>query len=304
MSLSNARHFIIGGTEKAGTTSVFTYLSEHGAVCASSRKETDFFRDDANGSPSCESLARYHEYFARFGAGHEIAMEASPGYLGEGQTVAPRIAALLPKTRFLFILREPAARFASSFRFHQERFNVPADLSLAGYFKACQAYESGSAGAGELDEWYLKVLNFGSYADRLQPYLEAFPREQILIKFFDDLGEDPASFMTEVSEFLGISSAPWAGYEFHRQNVTFASRFGPLHKLALKTNDVLEPLLRRYPGIKRQLLGFYKSLNEAPLQGNDAEDQTKAEIEAYYAPANERLAALLGSELPASWRTS
>lgn len=304
MSLSNARHFIIGGTEKAGTTSVFTYLSEHEAVCASSRKETDFFRDDANAEPSCEALARYHEYFARFDDRHEIAMEASPGYLGEGRTVAPRIAALLPKTRFLFILREPAARFASSFRFHQERFNVPADLSLAGYFEACQAYESGATASVELEEWYLKVLNFGSYADRLAPYLDAFPREQILIKFFDELGDDPVAFMTEVSDFLGISSAPWSSYEFHRQNVTFASRFGPLHKLALKTNDVLEPLLRRYPGVKRQLLGLYKSLNEAPLEGDTAAEMTQAELKAYYAPANERLAQLLGSELPESWSRS
>jgi hypothetical protein len=35
--------FVIGGTEKAGTTSVFDYLSAHPQVCASSKKETDFF---------------------------------------------------------------------------------------------------------------------------------------------------------------------------------------------------------------------------------------------------------------------
>lgn len=39
MTLAN---FIIAGTEKAGTTSVFTYLSTHPSVCGSAVKETDF----------------------------------------------------------------------------------------------------------------------------------------------------------------------------------------------------------------------------------------------------------------------
>ncbi|MEM1230018.1 MAG: sulfotransferase [Pseudomonadota bacterium] len=304
MGLNNARHFIIGGTEKAGTTSVFTYLSEHPSVCASSRKETDFFRDEANAVASCDTLARYHEYFERYGAGHEIAMEASPGYLGESATVAARVAALLPKARFLFILRDPTERFVSSFRFHQERFNVPAELSLGEYFEACRAHEAGAPVKPALGEWYLKVLNFGCYADRLQPYLEHFPREQLLIKYFDDLGADPKAFMTEVSDFLQISGDVWQDYEFHRQNVTFASRFGPLHKLALRTNDLLEPFLRRNPGIKRRLLGVYKSLNEAPLQEDAAAAAAKAALRDYYAQPNACLATLLGTRLPDSWSAS
>src|SRR5512142_1676251 len=41
--------FIVGGTEKAGTTSVFDWLSLHPQVAASSRKETDFFRSGFTG---------------------------------------------------------------------------------------------------------------------------------------------------------------------------------------------------------------------------------------------------------------
>ena len=34
---------IIGGTQKAGTTSLFRYLADHPSVCPSSIKEVDFF---------------------------------------------------------------------------------------------------------------------------------------------------------------------------------------------------------------------------------------------------------------------
>lgn len=304
MALQSARHFIIGGTEKAGTTSVFTYLSEHPAVCASSRKETDFFRSEASEGEACAALAQYRAYFDRFQPPQAVAMEASPGYLGLSAEVAPRIARLLPEARLLFILREPAERFASSFRFHQERFNVPADLSLDGYFAACRAYEAGDQPAVALDDWYLKVLNFGCYADRLAPFLAAFPREQILIKLFDELGQDPQGFMGDVSAFLGIDAGLWQDYEFHRQNVTFASRFGALHKMALRANDLLEPVLRRNPGIKRQLLAIYKSMNGAPLATDTAEQQTLAELGSYYSDSNRRLAELMGTELPAGWSRS
>ena len=43
--MSLGRYLIIGGTTKAGTTSLHAYLSDHPQVCASSIKETRFFLD-------------------------------------------------------------------------------------------------------------------------------------------------------------------------------------------------------------------------------------------------------------------
>ena len=57
-------NFVIGGTEKAGTTSVFDYLSAHPQVCASSRKETDFFRNEYSGEREVDAR-RYAAYFER-----------------------------------------------------------------------------------------------------------------------------------------------------------------------------------------------------------------------------------------------
>ena len=91
MRLAN---FVIGGTEKAGTTSVFDWLSAHPQVCASSRKETDFFRDGFTGDPVADAR-RYAGFFESCGGNKPVLMEASPGYLGEAAVVAPRLRALV-----------------------------------------------------------------------------------------------------------------------------------------------------------------------------------------------------------------
>lgn len=52
MQTDDQLYLIIGGTTKAGTTSIFRYLSAHPDVCASSLKETRFFLDKDYPLPS------------------------------------------------------------------------------------------------------------------------------------------------------------------------------------------------------------------------------------------------------------
>src|SRR5687768_10444593 len=96
-------NFIIGGTDKAGTTSVFTYLSAHPSVCGSVIKETNFFRDYYTGDREVD-VANYTSYFGHCAHVAPIVMEASPVYLAGGAEVAVRVHALIPQTKLLFIL--------------------------------------------------------------------------------------------------------------------------------------------------------------------------------------------------------
>ena len=106
---SRLANFVIGGTEKSGTTSVFDYLSAHPQVCASSIKETDFFRHGYTGDLAADAR-RYASYFEHCDSRSLVRLEASPGYLGEAATVAPRLRALVPEAKVLFILRDPVER--------------------------------------------------------------------------------------------------------------------------------------------------------------------------------------------------
>lgn len=298
-------NFIIGGTEKAGTTSVFTYLSQHPDVVASRRKETDFFRHGSGG------LTEYAGYFPDAGEAR-VVMEASPGYLGEADKVAPRMRELIPDVRLLFILREPIDRLYSSYRFHRARLNLPDALTFHGYLQACMAHADHAGVCGpedpagslqDIGEWYLDVLPYGRYARYLRPYFEAFPRYNIKVAFYDDLRRSPREFMAEISGFLEIDESYWSNVDLEPRNVTFFSRSRPLHRLAIMANDRLEPILRARPRLKSAMLRFYKQLNATPA----AEDRISAEdrelLEWYYAPWNLDLEMLLGTRLPAAWCT-
>lgn len=297
-------NFIIGGTEKAGTTSVFAYLSEHPEVCGSSSKETDFFRSGFSGSRD-RDLEQYAKFFPRCQGEcvAPIVMEASPGYLGEAAQVVPRIASLVPDAKFLFILRDPIDRLYSSYNFHVNKLNIDESVSFQDYVEKCLVYDRGEKSASQLqlDDWYLKALRFGRYAEFLARYIETFGRDNVQVMFFDDLNRDVAVFMRTVSRFLGIDEAFWDTYEFRRTNVTFSSKSKWIHRAAIFINTRAEAILRQRPRLKRALVDAYKKLNQQREGYEPMSAAARATLEGYYRPANQALRGLLGIDPPPSW---
>lgn len=294
-------NFIIGGTEKAGTTSVFTYLSAHPEVCGSHVKETDFFRKTYSGNREAD-LPAYGAYFDRCRDDTKILMEASPGYLGEGASVAPRIHGLVPDAKLLFILRDPIDRLYSSYQFHVARLDIDQSIDFGTYVERCIRFDAGQADAPSLGigEWYLRTLGFGRYADNLEHYLRLFSRAQIKVMFFEQLNEDVTGFMREVSEFLGIAPDFYSNYEFKKVNVTFSGKSKLLHWLAVRINEKAEAILRQRPELKQALVKLYKAVNQKQEGYAPMDAQVRAKLERYYEPSNQKLVAMLpaGGKLP------
>lgn len=295
-------NFLIAGTEKAGTTSVFVYLSQHPAVCASLIKETDFFRSGYTGD-RVRDQELYSGYFCKYRESQQVIMEASPGYLGESETVVSRIKSLLPDAKLLFILREPIDRLYSSYSFHVSRLDIPEELSFAEFVQKCLAYDCGDVSPKELglSEWHLKSLSFGRYANYLHQYFMVFPRQNIKVMFYEKLSDDVLEFMTELSVFLKIDQKYWSDFNFRKSNVTFSGRNKALHKLAIGLNNLSEPLLRQRPWLKHPLVNFYKSLNQAASQREPIPAAVRQQLSDYYGGSNRRLSSLIDAELPESW---
>lgn len=299
MRLAN---FIIAGTEKAGTTSVFTYLSEHPGVCSASRKETDFFRNLWSGNSRLDK-ANYAAYFSRCQNRVPIVMEASPGYLGDAETVVPRMASLIPDVKLLFILRDPVERIYSSFNFHVGRLNIDSSITFAKYVDKCIAYERDGRSAEKLDmdEWYLRVLGFGCYARFLEPYFRVFPRHKLKIMFFENLKADPLCFMFELSQFLELNTNFWRTYQFRRANVTFSVSNERLHKAAMYFNSKSEPFLRRHPALKHYLVSLYKKINRGREGYDPMPPDVHAVLREYYRPCDTALCEMIGAEAALPW---
>ena len=304
MDSENSRlaNFIIGGTEKAGTTSVFMYLGEHTQVCGSSSKETDFFRRPLSGDPG-RDRANYANYFTGCPASVPVIMEASTGYLGEAATVAPRINALIPEARLLFILRDPVDRLYSSYNFHKGKLDIDENIQFREYVEMCLAYDRGEVSADKLklDEWYLKMLRFGCYAGFLEAYYASFAKASIKVMFFEHLTNDASGFMKELSAFLHIDETFWDDYEFIKTNVTFSGNNKLLHKAAILANDRMESVLRQRPKLKQALVKLYKRINQAREGYDPMPESVRDTLKSYYHPHNQALCTLLGTEKLTDW---
>lgn len=299
----NKPNFIIGGTNKAGTTSVFRYLSDHPQVCGSSVKETAFFVREYTGDLN-KDTAKLGSYFAHCDSESLIRVEASTSYLALGQVAIPRMQQLLGEPKILFILRNPIERIYSYFNFHSGHLSIPNSVSFEDYLEICTKYDAGMISAEQVpfDAWHLKAPVYGRYAEYLPAYLKAFPRANIRVMLYDDLKNNPKRFMKDVSEFLGITADFYEDYKFAKSNVTFSSKNKLLHKIAVTANRGLERFLRQRPSLKARMVAVYKRINMAKQGYGKMNPETMAQLRGYYVKSNLELEELGCVKLPDSWK--
>jgi len=194
--------FLILGAQKAGTTALYAYLRWHPHVTGPSFKEVSFFdRHYAHG----ERWYRAHLPLRRRGA---TVGEASPSYLFH--PLAPeRVARMLPNARLIALLRNPVERAFSHYQ-HE----VALGREELSFDDAVEAEEQRMRGEVErmLREptyfshawWNYTYVARGLYAEQLERWFAAFPREQLLVLLTDELADDTAGTYRRVLDFLGV----------------------------------------------------------------------------------------------------
>src|SRR5437660_4703703 len=213
MSTSQARllpDFIIIGTQRGGTTSLYYYLTEHPGIARALMKEVHFFDDNFTEGlnwyraqfPS--SLQKY--YAERIRKEHFITGESSPYYLFYPH--APkRISELVPQAKLIVLLRNPVDRAYS----HHWLGTLEGKETLP-FEEAIQREEERMAGEHEkilADEHYesfnhrfFSYLARGIYVDQLQHWMNFYPKEQFLILKSEDLYKDTAAVVQQALEFI------------------------------------------------------------------------------------------------------
>src|SRR3712207_6690007 len=101
--------FVIIGTQRGGTTSLYHYLSKHPEVLPALRKEIHFF--DLNFD---RGLDWYLAHFARQDQPGLVG-EASPLYMFH-RDVPERVRRVLPNAKFIALLRNPVDRAYSQYQ--------------------------------------------------------------------------------------------------------------------------------------------------------------------------------------------
>jgi hypothetical protein len=223
-------NLIVGGAQRAGTTSLHYLLAGHPQVYfPESPQEIHFFDLDA-------AYARGLDHYRRLFRGwreEPWVGQTSPLYLFE-PSVAERIHHHLPQARLVFILREPVAR-AYSHYWLEVRYGWEGE----GFERALELEEERLEGGFAARRNYSYVAR-GRYAEQLQRYYDRFPRQQILVLLQEELRADPERFIRRCADFLGLPvegfSAP-GGRVAHR-NAARLPRWPRLQRWARPVREV------------------------------------------------------------------
>jgi hypothetical protein len=305
---SDYKFLIIGGTSKAGTTSVFNYLANHPQIC-SFTKETRFFLDPDYPLPSDK---RHHrndpaEYLSLFDSGKSHAkenwrLEATPDYLHSPNT--PRaIRETLPNVRLIFILREPISRLLSWYRFGQAVNEISPEMTFDDY--VALQNEIGESFPDGYRHPAFGALRHGRYSLNLERFLEVFGASLIDVLFYEDLCRDPSSFISSICRSAGISEAYFGNYSFNIVNKTVQVRNARLHRAYFETKDQLRKLVRHTPQIRsvlRQVRSavdtMYQRMNVTKSRSIVMSSSTEDFLSSYYGDEASCLAKLLGAQVP------
>lgn len=178
--------FVVIGAQKAGTSSLYGQLAAHPSVVPALRKEVHHF-DRGPGS-----VAHYRAWFPRRATLDAVAARTGRGVTGEATpfyllhpAVPERLRAVVPDARLVAVLRDPVARAVSGFHHAVRVGDEHRPIELALDPAAAEDLPPPSAVA-----WYdaptcpvrrRGYLARGRYAEQLERWFAAFPREQLLV---------------------------------------------------------------------------------------------------------------------------
>lgn len=219
-------NFLIVGTQRGGTTSLFIYLLQHELVFGPRRKKgVHYFDTDYH-----RSELWYRAHFPRRstidGLKAESGMmpavgEGAPYYMFH-PAIADRVARMMPDCRIIMVLREPLDRAVSHHNHEVARgFET---LSLTDAFDAEVERLAGEEARLLSDPTYVSkahihhsYLGRGKYADQVERYQKALGPDRVLVLDSAMLRSDPAGTVRTATEFLELPPMEVADYPLYNQ---------------------------------------------------------------------------------------
>lgn len=187
--------FIIVGTPKSGTTSLYSYLSEHEEIFPALEKEPFYFFSDGLGKYK-KGIRWYKSFFpSDKEKGNKITGEASAPYLYYSESVK-NIKKEVPNGKFIILLRNPVDRLFSHYQMgvRSGRQNRTFEQTTRPLFHY------------GLENCPVDWINQSYYLPQIKRWFKYFPnRDQTLIIKSEDLFNDTQETFDLVCEFLSIS---------------------------------------------------------------------------------------------------
>lgn len=196
--------FMIIGAQKAGTTALSHFLSQHPDVVMAKGKEVHLFDapDYSADWFANEINQRYAAYFD--GANPALLWgEATPIYLYRPEIIA-ELKRYNPELKLIVILRDPAERAISHYEMEKSRSNEDLPLWKALWCESARLKQEGEK-LGHAHRCH-SYVDRGKYATQINCVRQHFSDEQILILESDALKSQHAETLKNVFEFLGVDA--------------------------------------------------------------------------------------------------
>jgi hypothetical protein len=179
----SAPNFVYIGPDKAGSSWLHEVLGTHPKVFLTPAKGLYFFDRYYD-----RGLPWYLRQFDDAQPGQLVRGEVCQDYLAHPDA-AERMGHSLGEVKLMVTLRDPAERAFSSY-LHMLRSGWKADSFLDALTR------------------HPELLEHGRYGTQLQRFSRVFGRDALHIAVFDDLQDDPQTFLDAVTSWLGIEPLP------------------------------------------------------------------------------------------------
>lgn len=212
--------FLIIGTQKSATTTLFYFLNSHPKLAGSWPKELHYF---SKYRYLGKDIEWYRKHFTSLKK-EPLFFEASPNYIYY-ESVAQELNRNFPTIKLILILRNPINRAFSAWNMYREHFiNGNLHKRLAPRYPGSENLMYKNLTEGRItyptftesikiecdlinrgEPSGLNFLRKGLYYDQISAYYKYFPREQLFILGMKDLVSDPKTSIRQILNFLNIN---------------------------------------------------------------------------------------------------
>jgi len=275
------------GAQKAGTTSLKAYLSEHPDISSHFNIEFDYFVNDEIFKKGLE-----HTIIDQFPKEQTKIRLIKNVSLMRSEKGIERLYDLNPKIKIVAILREPVSRAYSSYRMEKL---YGENLPFSEVKKVISHHEKNH-------RFYRSIVSPGLYFEHLKMIYSYFPSNQVRIYLYEDLISNPLSICKDIFNWINISSEFQPTIEkIHNQGSLQKSKLlGRLIKKLKANNNPLKRFLRIilpysvFTAIASKVLNLNKRVISEKEQMNK---ETFEFLKNYYSEENKKLARLTGLNL-------
>ena len=188
--------FIIIGSQRCGTTSLYTYLAQHPQILTPIKKEMDFFSWHFE-----RGIDWYLAHFPPIPEGEQfLTGEASPSYF-DSLEAPERLYSAFPEVKLVVLLRNPVDRAISQFYRLADLNWEGRSLDRAISDEVARLAQNPAYIIGEEPANYLAR---GRYVEFIKNWLAFFPKEQLLVLKSEDFYAGAAATVRQVLEFLDL----------------------------------------------------------------------------------------------------